>query len=45
MVVLQWARAQDSPWDEKNCEVSAEGGDMEVLQWARENGCPWDEYT
>jgi hypothetical protein len=41
--VLQWARANGCPWDEKTCLGAAEGGHLEVLLWARTNGCPWDE--
>ena len=43
--VLQWARANGCPWDEKTCWRAAEGGHLEVLQWARTNGCPWNEGT
>jgi hypothetical protein len=43
--VLQWARENDCPWDEKTCKEAAKGGHLEVLKWAHENGCPWDENT
>ena len=43
--VLQWARANGAPWDERTCRDAAEGGHLEVLQWARANGAPWDEWT
>ena len=43
--VLQWARANGCPWDEKTCMHAAEGGHLEVLQWARANGCPWDVHV
>ena len=31
--VLQWARAQGCPWDEKTCSVAAINGHRAVLQW------------
>tara|TARA_B110000240_G_scaffold73037_1_gene83187 strand:- start:79 stop:267 length:189 start_codon:yes stop_codon:yes gene_type:complete len=37
--VLQWARANDCPWDEWTCAWAVKGGYLEVLQWARANGC------
>jgi hypothetical protein len=40
--VLQWARANGCPWDERTCVFAAAGGRLEVLQWAQANGCPWD---
>jgi hypothetical protein len=40
--VLQWARENDCPWDERTCWAAAEGGHLETLKWARENGCPWN---
>jgi hypothetical protein len=43
--VLQWARANSCPWDEKTGYAAARGGHLEVLQWLRANGCPWDEET
>ena len=43
--VLQWARANGCPWDEKTCAGAAEGGHLGMLKWARENGCPWNEET
>jgi hypothetical protein len=44
-VVLQWAHANDCPWDEYTCTYAAKGGHLEVLQWARVNGCPWNKWT
>ena len=38
--VLQWARANDCPWDERTCAFAVEGGYLEVLHWACANGCP-----
>ena len=38
--VLQWARANGCPWDEKTCSSAARGGHLEVLEWARANGFP-----
>ena len=43
--MLQWARENGCPWNEKMCTDAAWGGHLEVLQWARENGCPWNEKT
>jgi hypothetical protein len=43
--VLQWARANGSPWDEWTCTKAARNGHLEVLKWARANGCPWNEST
>jgi hypothetical protein len=45
MEVLQWARANGSPWDEWTCTKAARNGHLEVLKWARANGCPWNEST
>ena len=39
--MLQWARANDAPWNEITCGKAAQGGHLEVLQWARANDCPW----
>ena len=43
--VLQWARANDYPWDGLTCACAALNGHLAVLQWARDNGCPWNEKT
>ena len=43
--LLQWARANECPWDEETCAYAAQGGHLAVLQWARANGCPWDKGT
>jgi len=43
LAVLQWARAQGHPWNERTCERAADNGHLEVLQWARTHGCPWDK--
>ena len=43
--VLQWAHANDCPWDTITCKFAAQGGHLEVLQWLRANGCPWDWET
>ena len=32
LAVLQWARAQGCPWDEKTCSSAAENGHLAVLQ-------------
>ena len=39
---LQWAQANDCPWDEETCALAANNGHLEVLQWARTNDCPWN---
>jgi hypothetical protein len=43
--VLQWARRNGCPWDERTCEVAAGRGHLEILRWARQHGCPWTEGT
>ncbi len=30
--VLQWARSQGCPWDERTCAIAAEGGHLEMLK-------------
>jgi len=45
LAVLQWARAQGYPWDERTCAWAAENGHLDVLQWARAHGCPWEGMT
>jgi hypothetical protein len=35
MHLLQWARANDCPWNAMTCEIAARGGHLELLQWAR----------
>ena len=44
LAVLQWARANDYPWDDYTCTNAAINGHLEVLKWARANGCPWNEW-
>ena len=41
--MLQWAHANDCPWDEDTCIRAAGGGHLEVLQLAHANGFSWDE--
>jgi len=43
--VLQWAHANECPWNALTCFYAAEAGHLNVLQWARINGCPWDNST
>ena len=43
--VLQWARAQGCPWDERTCAAAACNGYLLLLKWARAQGCPWHEET
>ena len=43
--VLQWARANGCPWDERTCISAAEGGHLHILQWARANDCSWDRWV
>ena len=45
VALLQWARAQDCPWDALTCACAASAGHLEVLQWARAQGCPWNVLT
>ena len=42
---LEWARANDCPWNWRTCAAAAKSGHLEVLQWARANECPWDDET
>jgi hypothetical protein len=35
LAVLQWARAQDCPWEVDVCAYAALGGHLHVLQWAQ----------
>ena len=42
MEMLQWARNNRSPWDERTMCAAARGGYLDVLKWLRENNCPWD---
>lgn len=37
--VLQWARANNCPWDEDTCTKAAAGGHLGVLQWVGTSGC------
>jgi hypothetical protein len=39
--ILQWARQNNCPWDEKTCLLAAESGRLDVVQWIIENGCDW----
>ena len=45
--MLQWARANDCPWNGLTClraaELAADGGPFDVLVWAHKNGCPWED--
>ena len=41
--ILQWARANDAPWDENTCAWASAHGHLKVLQWAWANDAPWDE--
>ena len=43
--VLQWARENGCPWNERTCTYAASGGQLEVLQRACANGCEWDGQT
>ena len=43
--LLQWARANQCPWNEDTCSNAAGGDHLQLLQWARENQCPWNEDT
>lgn len=39
---IQWAVANNCPYNRIACELAARGGHLEVLQWLRSIGCPWD---
>ena len=43
--MLQWARNNGCPWDEKTCYYAGRNGHLQVFQWARNNGCAWDANT
>jgi hypothetical protein len=46
--VLQWARANDCPWNENTCAYAAcvaRYGHLDVLKWAHANGFTWDAST
>ena len=45
LAVLQWARAEGLPWDERTTECAAANGHLAVLQWVRAQGCPSDGKT
>ena len=45
LAVLQWARSEGRPWDERTCAKAAMNGHLEILQWARANECPWNGTT
>ena len=38
---LAWAKASGCRWNQRTCELAAQGGHLEALRWAREHGCPW----
>ncbi len=42
--VLQWARANGCPWDEKTCARAVDIRHLESLQWARATDCPWNGH-
>jgi hypothetical protein len=43
--VLQWAFANNCPWDWDICRIAAYNGRLDILKWARKVGCPWDVCT
>jgi len=43
MQKVQWARANDCPWNEQLYFAMMASGHIDLLEWARENGCQWDE--
>ena len=45
LAVLQWARSEGRPWDERTCAKAAMTGHLDILQWARANECPWNGKT
>ena len=42
--VLQWARANDCPWDVTTVDRAERRGHDHVVEWARANGCPTPAY-
>jgi hypothetical protein len=38
--VLQWARANGCPWDERTLALASEKLHLEVVEWAVANGAP-----
>ncbi|CAB9499976.1 ankyrin repeat protein [Seminavis robusta] len=38
IMVMQWARQQGFPWNERTCAYAAKNGHLEMLQWLREHG-------
>jgi len=45
LAMLQWARENGAPWDERVCAYAARRGHLAMLQWARAIGAPWDSWT
>lgn len=43
--LLQFARANGCPFNQRTCMVAAERGHFEVLKWLRGQGCAWHENT
>ena len=43
--LVQQARDERSPWDERVCSAAAAQGNLSMLRWARSAGCPWSETT
>ncbi|MCE5318807.1 MAG: ankyrin repeat domain-containing protein, partial [Parachlamydia sp.] len=41
LTMLQWARANKAPWDERVCAHAAAGGHLDILRWARSKDAPW----
>jgi hypothetical protein len=41
--MLQRARRDGCPWDDKTSLTAASRGKLDMLKWAVENGCPWNE--
>jgi len=39
--VLQWARANECPWDKYTCVYARKHGHHDLLKWAIANGCPY----
>ena len=42
--MLQWAHANECPWDGSTCSEAAYWGYFKMLKWARANGCLWSEH-
>ena len=42
--ILQWARANECPWNGTTCAEAFTNGQFKVFLWAQDNGCPQNEW-